>query len=472
MGQTEQIRELAKGLDELQKRKLSLYRPHPKQAEFLKAGSTKRERCLLANNRGGKTLTCGFEAGAHSTGLYPDWWEGHRIRVPNLGWAGGESNETTRDLIQTMLLGPEESSWGTGMIPARCIKKIDKARGIVGAVDKVYVRHVSGGISIIQFKSYEQGWQKWTGSKCHWVWFDEEPDEDIYKEGLTRTNDERGPVFMSLTPLMGMTEVVGHFFPRPDTPARHLTMMTIDDCPHFTDEQRQEMIDQYAPYEREARLKGIPMLGSGRIFPVADSVISCAPFDVPLEWPQGIGMDFGYDHPTAAAKMAWDRDADRIYVTHEYRVAEEIPIVHAHAIRAWGDWIWCFWPHDGNRRGDRGGTPLAQEYRDEGRLRMWHEHAQFESGGVGVEAGLMEMLDRMRTGRWKVFTSCPMWLEEFHTYHRKDGKVVDFKDDLISASRVGMMMKRFFRANTRRQTFDHTGDWNPLSQTQRGMEWR
>ena len=34
---------------------------------------------------------------------------------------------------------------------------------------------------------------------------------------------------------------------------------------------------------------------------------------------------------------------------------------------------------------------------------MMHEHAQFEDGGVSVETGLMEMADRMRGGRWKVF---------------------------------------------------------------------
>jgi hypothetical protein len=34
---------------------------------------------------------------------------------------------------------------------------------------------------------------------------------------------------------------------------------------------------------------------------------------------------------------------------------------------------------------------------------MLHRHAQFEDGSVSVEAGLMAMLDRMRTGKLKVF---------------------------------------------------------------------
>jgi hypothetical protein len=34
---------------------------------------------------------------------------------------------------------------------------------------------------------------------------------------------------------------------------------------------------------------------------------------------------------------------------------------------------------------------------------MWHEAVTFPNGSYSVEAGLMEMLDRMRGGRWKVF---------------------------------------------------------------------
>lgn len=74
---------------------------------------------------------------------------------------------------------------------------------------------------------------------------------------------------------------------------------------------------------------------------------------------------------------------------------------------------------------------------------MLAEKASFDDGSNGVEAGLMDMLDRMKTGRWKVFRTCSKWLEEFRMYHRKDGKVVKLKDDVISASRYALMMKRF-----------------------------
>ena len=65
------------------------------------------------------------------------------------------------------------------------------------------------------------------------------------------------------------------------------------------------------------------------------------------------------------------------------------------------------------------------------------------TGGNGVEAGLVDMLDRMQTGRWKVFSNLADWFEEFRMYHRKDGKVVKLDDDLISSSRYAYMMRRF-----------------------------
>ena len=64
------------------------------------------------------------------------------------------------------------------------------------------------------------------------------------------------------------------------------------------------------------------------------------------------------------------------------------------------------------------------------------------SGGNGVEAGLMDMLERMQTGRFKVFSNLDEWFQEFRLYHRKDGKVVKEMDDLMSATRYALMMRR------------------------------
>lgn len=224
--------------------------------------------------------------------------------------------------------------------------------------------------------------------------------------------------------------------------SRSVVFATIDDAKHFTPEQRAAIIQAYPDHEREARVKGIPVLGSGRVFPISEESIRVEPIPLPAHWPQIVGLDFGYDHPFAAVRCAWDRDNDCFYVCNEYRERASTPVVHAAAIKPWGSWIPCAWPHDGLQHDKGSGVELANQYGAQG-LEMLPEKATFDDGGNGVEAGVIDMLDRMQTGRWKVFSTCGSWFSEFRLYHREDGKIVKIADDLISASRYALMMKRF-----------------------------
>lgn len=214
-----------------------------------------------------------------------------------------------------------------------------------------------------------------------------------------------------------------------------------DDVPHLGAKQKAELLAAFPEHEREARSKGVPMLGSGAVFPIAESEITCDQREIPRHWSQIIGLDFGWDHPTAAARVAWDRDADCVYVTHCYRKSKEVPVVHASAVLAWGKWIPVAWPHDGLQSDKGSGLQLADQYRSAG-LNMLDEQASHEEGGNGVEAGIMDILERMRTGRFKVFAGLNDWFAEFRTYHRKDGKIVKEVDDLMSATRYAVMMLR------------------------------
>ena len=223
--------------------------------------------------------------------------------------------------------------------------------------------------------------------------------------------------------------------------SRHVTFMTIDDAEHYSPERRAESIASYPAHESEARAKGIPVLGSGRVFPVSEEDIVIAPVPIPEHWVQINGLDFGWDHPFGATNCAWDKDADCFYVCKEYSARETTPLVHTGAIKPWGEWVPCAWPHDGLQHDKGSGEQLAEQYAGHG-LNMLEERATFEDGGNGVEAGIMEMLDRMQTGRFKVFETCGGWLSEFRLYHRKDGLIVKLKDDLISSSRYALMMRR------------------------------
>ena len=217
--------------------------------------------------------------------------------------------------------------------------------------------------------------------------------------------------------------------------------MTIYDAEHYTDEQREEIIASYPAHERKARANGIPTLGSGRVFPIDEDDIKIKAFDIPSHWVQIGGLDFGWDHPTAACKLAWNRDEDQIYVTNSYALREATPVIHAAALKGWGDNLPWAWPHDGLQHDKGSGEALASQYRAQG-LEMLADKATFEDGGNGVEAGINEMLDRMLTNRWKVFDHLEDWFTEFRLYHRKDGLIVKLNDDRISATRYAMMMKR------------------------------
>lgn len=431
-------------------RKLESYAPYAKQTSFHTAGADPkiRERLLMAGNQLGKTVAGSSEAAMHLTGTYSDDWQGARFDDPTSGWAASTTSQGTRDTVQRLLLG-KPGEWGTGAIPRDSIIDIKRAsHGVADSVETVTVRHVTGGISRLTFKTYDQGRERWQGETLDFVWFDEEPPEDIYFEGLTRTNATQGIVWLTFTPLMGMSDVVKRFL-IDKAPGTHVTTMTIHDAEHYTQEQRDAIIASYPSHEREARAMGIPTLGSGRVFPIAEEVLREMPVAIPGHWPRICGLDFGWDHPTAAVWLAWDRDTDTVHVYDCYRVREATPLVHSATIKAKGDWIPVAWPHDGLQHDKGSGEQLAEQYRKHG-VRMLKDkttHAPRKgeeegSGGNGVEAGLMEMMDRMQTGRFKVAKHLHDWWEEFRLYHRKDGKLVKEGDDLMSATRYGLMMLR------------------------------
>jgi hypothetical protein len=228
---------------------------------------------------------------------------------------------------------------------------------------------------------------------------------------------------------------------------RHVTRMTIEDAEHYTPEQCAEIIASYPPHERKARTKGIPVLGSGRVFPVDEDDLKIKAFQIPVHWPLIGGIDFGWDHPTAAVRLAWDRDADCIYVTHTHRLREATPLIHVATLKPWGDTLPWAWPLDGLQHDKGSGEALAAQYRDKG-LNMLPERATYVDGGSGVEAGISEMLERMQVGLWKVFDHLEDWFAEFRLYHRKDGLIVKLNDDLMSASRYALMMRRFAAEQT------------------------
>jgi phage terminase large subunit-like protein len=272
--------------------RLRYYSPYPLQEKWHNASATHRERLLCAGNQLGKTLAGGMEAAMHATGRYPDWFKGKRFDKPTVGWACSVSGEVARDTVQRILLG-RAGALGTGTIPKDAILETVTARGIADLVGIIKVQHVSGGVSLIGLKSYLAGREAFQGETLDWAWGDEEPPADVYTELLTRTNLGNGPVWLTQTPLLGISEVVRRFL-HEKSPDRCTVFMTIDDVKHFSEEEKTRIIASYPKHELEARTKGIPILGSGRIFPIEEARIVCDParFSKPLaaHWRYGFRL--------------------------------------------------------------------------------------------------------------------------------------------------------------------------------------
>src|SRR5262245_59192719 len=109
-----------------------------------------------------------------------------------------------------------------------------------------------------------------------------------------------------------------------------------------------------------------------------------------------------------------------------------------------------------------GARPAPSSYSLEETFEMPKAHVEPLRRGRAwnpLEWDRSHMLTRMETGKFKVFDTLLDWFEEFRLFHRKDGKVVKEGDDLLSATRYGVMMLRFaeqiYRKNKprRRQGF-------------------
>jgi hypothetical protein len=277
-----------------------------------------------------------------------------------------------------------------------------------------------------------------------------------------------GILFMTFTPESGLTDVVNRFM-NEIAPGQALIQASWDDTPHLvkdgklTDEAEQLMAG-FPAHEREMRRRGTPSFGAGLVFPFTDEQIIVDPFEIPKHWPQIVGIDFGggasvAGHPFGAARLAWDRDSDIVYVVSDYREGGKTPPIHVEAIKPWGDWIPVAWPHDGLNTEKSTGDQLIKSYRA---LNLLNEKATNPpdprqgmsegEGGNSVEASLLDMYQRMESGRWKVFSTCRYWREECRTYHRDEkAKLVKLRDDVLSASRYAHMMLRHARVNVTRK---------------------
>jgi phage terminase large subunit-like protein len=452
-------------------RRKDFWVPYPKQSEFFASGALFRERGLFGGTQVGKTETGAFEMACHLTGDYPPDWPGRKWDRAIRAWAVGENMKMLRDIIQRKLCGEpgDLKSFGSGMIPRGAFVggmegQVLAHGGEKNCFDTIYVKHVSGGTSVLKFRSYSAGAVALQGESLDLVWCDEDPGDDaVYSECLARTAATGGMLMITFTPLQKPGGSTSHRYLQEFSPQRTFVKFGLKHIPpdgHVKPEDRPALIASYPEHERAARVEGEPMLGQGRIFltPEEKIIEDADPLSWPTYWTWGWAMDLGISHPWAGALMCHDLDQDVLHLVAELRIAGQTPGVHVSMMRQVEMRLFgrhmdipVAYPSDAGTR-DRGSGEAMKTIYKQFQLRLMAEHAthknQHGPAAVSVEAGIQEMIVREGANKWKVQRSCPLWLDERRGYHRKDNEIVKVRDDLLDASRYGMMMKRFFKPRT------------------------
>jgi phage terminase large subunit-like protein len=415
---------------------------YPKHMMFFEAGARYRQRFMIAANRIGKTEGVGlYEETLHATGLYPAWWKGRRYPRASSSWVAGDTGKTAREILQFKLLGPM-GAFGTGLIPKENLHDTKRAQGVADAIEIIYVKHTSGGIGRILLKSYDQGREAFQGTEPDRILLDEEPPMDVYIECLTRTMTNNGMLTGTFTPLQGISEVVMTALPEgilvdgpvKDKPGMYVVGATWDDVPHIPEDAKAELLASIPPFQRDARSKGIPMLGAGAIYPIEEEAITIDDFPIPDSWPRVYGLDVGWKK-TAAVWGAYDPETKKIYLYAEYARGNAEPSVHAQAIKNQGTFIRGVIDPASRGRAQADGKKLIEEYQKLG--------LHVTPANNAVEAGLLATWQLMSEGRLKIFKSLRSTLGEYRLYRRDEkGRVVKENDHLMDAMRYLVMSGR------------------------------
>ena len=445
-------------------RKWELYTPYPKQAEWLNWSVP--VKTIFGGNRVGKTLTAAYEMTCHLTGMYPAWWTGRRFYKAIKARCVAVNYKQLREVMQVELLGDLRTALGSGMIPKDLIVDKSMTQGVSDVVDKVWVRHVpTGGISVLEFMVNEQGYEAFMGPSRDVTWIDEECDHAVFTECRLRAMTVKGIMLVTFTPLKGLTSLAKFLLYEKDGTVVRRIVIGWDDVPHLSEEDKRQMSVGLLPHEVKARRTGLPSMATGLIYPFEAKDILVKPFEIEWHNPGIIGLDVAYTSPTAGALLRFDPSSKTTYMTDEHYLAGMLTSVHASAIRRK---FGCFpirIDPSANRK-ERDGENIIKEYREE-----FGSDWEVKNANNAVYSGITKLHAAMAEGRFKVFSSCMHWIEEWQNYVWDDSKVNSEgqfmprkKDDhLMDASRYGYMSIEDAKPINSTKVFTHPlQTWDPL----------
>lgn len=288
------------------------YVPHGKQMGFHSSQALKRG--LFGGNRSGKTVAGSTEGVFRATGKHPlqhvkpPPTKGRVVAVDfNYGVEQIVKPEYARWIPPSELInGSWEDSWDSTR------RTLTLANG-----------------STIEFMSYEQDIEKFAGTSRDWIHFDEEPPKAIFTECWMRVVDVRGCIWMTMTPLEGMTWVYDEIYLAARTdPQVDAFEIDIHDNPYLNQGEIDMLLSGLTSEEREARAHGRFVQIGGLIYKMFGEANLLDPFLPPKEWLHVAGMDHGFNNPTAWLWAAVSPDGTMV-VFDEYYQSDQIVSYHA-----------------------------------------------------------------------------------------------------------------------------------------------
>lgn len=454
--------------------RLETFEPFPYQQDFINASSNHDIRLLSAANRIGKTFCGAAEMAMHITGKYPIWYTGKRIKGSGrLYWCVGRDLTMVADIQQKELIGTADcrvtEELGTGAIPIEHIVT-DRSKGwkADGArLERIRIRHVDGGLNTLEFYGSNDP-NALMGRMVSAAWCDEESpySMEIYSQLIARTANAielgvNGLIYITATPEEGETQLYLKFS-QDKTGSLYFKNVTWWDCPLFSKEQIEKMLDALPPWERDMRSKGIPFRGQGAVFKISDDELLIDDVYPLPHWQVIIGVDWGHvQDPTVVIVALHDPDTDTYYLYDMYyfdidehdRSADHIARVLLNSPYAN---VPVIVPHDSGLDSDasesngkilrRYGVNVRPEpFRNppDSQLKI----TQYNDSNKSVrkiETGLQEMLLMMKEGRFKVTRRCEEWLREKRGYSYKFNlrtRKLDYAgaDHCIDASRYAVL---------------------------------
>ena len=441
---------------------------YPWQRDAIRMTKDNRVVGLIAANQVGKSETAMSIVACLSTGIIPDWWQGRKYDRPVKIMVAGVDSNHSKNVLMDKLIGTNnwrmKNERGSGQIPRDFI--IEESAVTVRGDDlsSIKIKHVSGQMSEIIFRSYSQGREAAQGFQADIIVIDEQPNDDFWSEALVRTAATGGFVVCSFTPLKGLTGLVEQLMqlqPVSGAPSDAfgpkyrqdsswaMVRASWDDITHISEVDKEQLRKGFAAYEADARMFGMPIAGHGRIFPHQRETILYDPREtiVPERFEHLIGIDIGHGQgrdPSAAVLVAWDTTEDIVYVREANLESTDTTNQLSKLIMRTEHRCPVAWPSDAGRQSMNADASVAEQLRNLD-VDLLGKPFVNPKGADGKRnnfkaPGIQEINQRFSEGRLKISISCDDLLKEIENYsYTESGKIQDGKDHCIDAMRYAVM---------------------------------